>query len=132
MRIASNHFNIERRQNSSDGRDRRTRLLYDLWLWHCMVMRSRLGRGWCLLPRHSRRRNGRRWRPRFRLFLNQLLIWKPEIAIMVKHCYQCDYQHDESGHHQALLFYGIRVGRSALRQITNRRKLLGVGHNDPH
>jgi hypothetical protein len=64
--------------------------------------------------------------------LNQLLVRKPEIAIMVKDCDQCDYKHDESGHHQALLFYGIRAGRSALRQITNRRKLLWVGHNDPN
>lgn len=99
MRIPSDHLDIERWQNGSHGRDRRTRLLYDLRLWHCMVMRSRLGRGWCLLWRHRTRRRCRGRRRRFWLFLNQLLVWKPEITIMVKDCHQCNYKHDESGHH---------------------------------
>jgi hypothetical protein len=63
--------------------------------------------------------------------LNQLLIWKPEIAIMVKDSDQRDYKQDESGNHEALLFYGIRLGRTALQQARNRGNLLAIGHNDP-
>ena len=94
-------------------------------------MRFRLAHGAGVIRGRSARRSCRGRGRRFRLFLNQLLVRKPEIAIMVKDSDQCDYKHDESGHHQTLLFYGIRVERRAVQQTTNRGNLLAIGHNDP-
>ncbi len=124
MRISSNHLNIERWQNRSHSRDGRTWLLYDLRLCACTVMRFRLAHGVRLIRGRSARRSCRGRGHRFRLFLNQLLVRKPEIAIMVKDSDQRDHQQDESGHHQALLFNGIRLERRALQQTRNRGDLL--------
>jgi hypothetical protein len=131
MRISSDHLNIERWQNRSHRRDGRTWFLRDLRLCGCTMICFRLAQGMRLIRVPSARRSGRGRRRRFRLILNQLLVWKPEIAIMVKDSDQRHYQQDESGNHQALLFYGIRLERRAWQQTRNRGNLLAVGHNDP-
>lgn len=84
MRISGDHLNIQWWQNRPHGRDRRTWLLRDLRFRCCTVMRSRFRPHWRLLRPHRARRScrdGRRW---LWLLLNQLLVWKPEIAIMIK------------------------------------------------
>ena len=92
MRISSDHLNIERWKNRSHSRDGRTWLLRDQRLCGCTVIWFRLAHGVRLIRVPSARRSCRARRRRFRLILNQLLIWKPEIAIMVKDSDQRHYQ----------------------------------------